>query len=128
MATTNDERRGRLLNFIDPFKEYHDAGWQPAHGLYALSTGGWFGQGIGASQQKWGDLPEAHTDFIFAVLGEELGLVCHLLVLLLLLTIAYAAIRVASHTTAHFPRFPYLVITILLLCPYLTYVSLGSTR
>src|SRR3546814_10116254 len=71
MATTNDERRGRLLNFIDPFKEYHDAGWQPAHGLYALSTGGWFGQGIGASQQKWGDLPEAHTDFIFAVLGEE---------------------------------------------------------
>ena len=58
-----------------------DTGWQPAHGLFALSTGGWFGQGIGASQQKWGDLPEAHTDFIFAVLGEELGLVGTLLVI-----------------------------------------------
>ena len=56
-------------------------GWQPAHGLYALSTGGLFGQGIGASQQKWGDLPEAHTDFIFAVLGEELGLAGTLLVI-----------------------------------------------
>ena len=67
------------------------AGWQPAHGLFALSSGGWFGQGIGASQQKWGDLPEAHTDFIFAVLGEELGLVGTLLVLGLFLTIAYAA-------------------------------------
>ncbi|HEY9565220.1 MAG TPA: putative lipid II flippase FtsW [Nocardioides sp.] len=115
MATTNDERRGRLLNFIDPFKEYHDAGWQPAHGLYALSTGGWFGQGIGASQQKWGDLPEAHTDFIFAVLGEELGLVGTLLVLLLFLTIAYAAIRVASQTTDPFVRFTSFGITVWLL-------------
>ena len=71
----------RITNFADPFKDFHDTGWQPAHGLYALSTGGWFGQGIGASQQKWGDLPEAHTDFIFAVLGEELGLVGTLLVI-----------------------------------------------
>ena len=78
-------------NFTDPFKDFHGAGWQPAHGLYALSSGGWFGEGIGASQQKWGDLPEAHTDFIFAVLGEELGLVGTLLVLALFLTIAYAA-------------------------------------
>ena len=78
--STDAERRERLTNFVDPFKDYHDAGWQPAHGLFALSSGGWFGQGIGASQQKWGDLPEAHTDFIFAVLGEELGLVGTLLV------------------------------------------------
>lgn len=57
MATTNPERRARLLTFTDPFKDFHYTGWQPAHGLYALSRGGWFGQGIGASQQKWGDLP-----------------------------------------------------------------------
>ena len=88
--------RARITNFADPFKDFHDTGWQPAHGLYALSTGGWFGQGIGASQQKWGDLPEAHTDFIFAVLGEELGLVGTLLVIALFLTIAYAALRVAA--------------------------------
>ena len=105
LASTSSERRQRLTNFADPFKDFHNAGWQPAHGLYALSTGGWFGQGIGASQQKWGDLPEAHTDFIFAVLGEELGLVGTLLVIGLFLTIAYAAIRVATHTADPFVRY-----------------------
>ena len=68
-------------------------------------SGGLFGQGIGASQQKWGNLPEAHTDFIFAVLGEELGLVGTLLVLGLFLTIAYAAIRVARRTKDPFVRY-----------------------
>ena len=90
---------------MDPFKDYHDTGWQPAHGLYALSTGGLFGQGIGASQQKWGDLPEAHTDFIFAVLGEELGLAGTLLVITLFLTIAFAALRVARRTADPFVRY-----------------------
>ena len=105
LASTSAERRERLTNFVDPFKDYHDAGWQPAHGLYALSSGGWFGKGIGASQQKWGDLPEAHTDFIFAVLGEELGLVGTLLVVLLFLVIAYAATRVAMTTKDAFVRY-----------------------
>ena len=105
LASTSAERRERLTNFVDPFKDYHDAGWQPAHGLYALSSGGWFGKGIGASQQKWGDLPEAHTDFIFAVLGEELGLVGTLLVVLLFLVIAYAATRVAMTTKDPFVRY-----------------------
>jgi cell division protein FtsW len=105
LASTDPERRERLTNFVDPFKDYHDAGWQPAHGLYALSSGGWFGQGIGASQQKWGDLPEAHTDFIFAVLGEELGLVGTLLVVGLFLTIAFAATRVAMNTRDPFVRY-----------------------
>ena len=81
LATADSERFDRITTFVDPFKDFHDTGWQPAHGLYAMSTGGIFGQGIGASQQKWGALPEAHTDFIFAVLGEELGLVGTLLVI-----------------------------------------------
>ena len=105
LASTSPERLARITNFADPFKDFHDTGWQPAHGLYALSTGGWLGQGIGASQQKWGDLPEAHTDFIFAVLGEELGLVGTLLVIGLFLTIAYAAIRVARETSDTFVRY-----------------------
>ncbi len=105
LATTSSERRERLTNFVDPFKDYHDAGWQPAHGLFALSSGGVFGEGIGASTQKWGDLPEAHTDFIFAVLGEELGLVGTLLVIGLFLTIAYAAIKVATQTSDAFVRY-----------------------
>ncbi|MGZ6744383.1 MAG: putative lipid II flippase FtsW [Nocardioides sp.] len=105
LAAASPERLARITNFADPFKDFHDTGWQPAHGLYALSTGGWFGQGIGASQQKWGDLPEAHTDFIFAVLGEELGLVGTLLVIALFLTIAYAALRVARETVDPFVRY-----------------------
>jgi cell division protein FtsW len=105
LASTSPERLARITNFADPFKDFHDTGWQPAHGLYALSTGGWFGQGIGASQQKWGDLPEAHTDFIFAVLGEELGLVGTLLVIALFLTIAFAALRVARDTKDPFVRY-----------------------
>ncbi|NHC23064.1 putative lipid II flippase FtsW [Nocardioides sp. IC4_145] len=105
IASTSSERLGRITTFVDPFQDYHDKGWQPAHGLYALSTGGVFGQGIGASQQKWGDLPEAHTDFIFAVLGEELGLLGTLLVVGLFLTIAYAALRVARETADPFVRY-----------------------
>jgi cell division protein FtsW len=105
LASTNKERLDRLTNFADPFKDYQGAGWQSAHGLFAMSSGGLFGKGIGASQQKWGSLPEAHTDFIFAVLGEELGLVGTLLVLALFLTIAYAGIRVATRTRDPFVRY-----------------------
>jgi len=112
LATTSQERMERLTNFADPFKDYQGAGWQPAHGLFAMSSGGIFGKGISASQQKWGNLPEAHTDFIFAVLGEELGLVGTLLVLALFLTIAYAGIRVALRTEDPFVRYMAAGITI----------------
>ena len=105
LATADSERFDRITTFVDPFKDYHDTGWQPAHGLYAMSSGGLFGQGIGASQQKWGALPEAHTDFIFAVLGEELGLVGTLLVIGLFLSIAYAALRIARETKDPFVRY-----------------------
>lgn len=105
LAATNGERVQRLLNFWDPFKDFHGNGWQPAHGLYAMASGGIFGEGIGASQQKWGQLPEAYTDFIFAVLGEELGLVGTLLVITLFLVIAYAGLRVARETRDPFVRY-----------------------
>ncbi|MGZ4470267.1 MAG: FtsW/RodA/SpoVE family cell cycle protein, partial [Nocardioidaceae bacterium] len=112
LAASNAERRARLISFTDPFKDFQGAGWQAAHGLFALSSGGLFGKGIGASQQKWGSLPEAHTDFIFAVLGEELGLIGTLLVLALFLTIAYAGFRVALRTKDPFVRYMSAGITI----------------
>lgn len=105
LAGTDSERMDRITSFTDPFRDYANSGWQPAHGLYALSSGGVFGEGIGASQQKWGSLPEAHTDYIFAVLGEELGLVGTLLVIVLFLTIAYAVLRVARETADPFVRY-----------------------
>lgn len=105
LAATDQERLSRLTSFTDPLKDFTDSGWQPAHGLFALASGGLFGQGIGASQQKWGNLPEAYTDYIFAVLGEELGLLGTLLVLMLFLGIAYAATRIALATEDPFVRY-----------------------
>jgi cell division protein FtsW len=127
LAWTSAERVKRITNFLDPFKDFHDAGWQPAHGLFALSSGGVFGQGIGASQQKWGDLPEAHTDFIFAVLGEELGLFGTMLVLALFLTIAVAAIRLASTTADPFVRYASFGIVVWLLGQALINVGMVLT-
>lgn len=105
LAASSAERMQRLTSFADPFKSFQGAGWQAAHGILGMSSGGLLGKGIGASQQKWGDLPAAHTDFIFAVLGEELGLVGTLLVLGLFLIIAFAGLRVAQRTTDPFARY-----------------------
>jgi cell division protein FtsW len=105
LAASSEERMERVTSFADPFASFQGAGWQAAHGIFAMSSGGLFGKGIGASQQKWGDLPAAHTDFIFAVLGEELGLVGTLLVLGLFLTLAFAGLRVAQRTSDPFARY-----------------------
>ncbi|QSR26100.1 putative lipid II flippase FtsW [Nocardioides aromaticivorans] len=124
LAATDGERLARIYNFADPFKDYHGTGWQPAHGLYAMASGGVFGEGIGASQQKWGQLPEAHTDFIFAVLGEELGLVGTLLVISLFLVLAYAGIRVARETKEPFVRYCTFGIVVWLLCQMIINVGM----
>ncbi len=115
LAAANPERRARLTSFIDPFKDFQGAGWQAGHGLLGMSSGGIFGKGLSASQQKWGTLPEAHTDFIFAVLGEELGLIGTLLVLALFGAIAYAAIRLAISTADPFVRYVTAGVTIWLM-------------
>ena len=89
----------RIKALIDPFSEehYQNAGWQPAHSVMGLASGGIFGSGLGAGKQKWGNLAEAHTDFIFAVIGEEMGLLGTLTLLglfaFLLLSIFKIAIR-----------------------------------
>ena len=115
LAVTNSERLARLTTFSDPFKDFQGTGWQPAHGILAMSSGGVLGKGISASVQKWGSLPEAHTDFIFAVLGEELGLVGTLLVLALFGAVAFAAIRLAINTADPFVRYVSAGVTIWLM-------------
>jgi len=105
LAASSPERLNRITSFVNPFEDFQNSGWQAGHGILGMASGGLLGKGIGASQQKWGNLPEAHTDFIFAVLGEELGLVGTLLVLALFLTIAYAGIRVAVQTDNLFVRY-----------------------
>jgi cell division protein FtsW len=94
---TASYRAHRFLVVLDPFAaaDYKNAGWQPAHSLLGLASGGIFGVGLGGSRQKWGNLAEAHTDFIFAVIGEELGLIGTLLVLSLLAAMIYSIFKIA---------------------------------
>jgi cell division protein FtsW len=104
MTTTHSARMQRLTSFTNPFKDFHGAGWQAAHGIFALATGGWWGLGLGASREKWEYLPEAHTDFIFAIIGEELGMVGTLVVLGLFAAIGYSGIRIATRNADPFVR------------------------
>jgi len=95
----------RLTAFLHPFDDPQGTGYQAVQGLYALSSGGWFGLGLGASREKWsGGLPNAHTDFVFAIIGEELGLLGTIAVLLLFATLTYAGVRIAKRTTDPFAR------------------------
>jgi cell division protein FtsW len=100
-------RAQRFLVVLNPFAEgdYKNAGWQPAHSLLGLASGGLFGVGLGGSRQKWGNLAEAHTDFIFSVIGEELGLVGTLAVLLLLGALLLAIFKISLRANDPFSRF-----------------------
>ena len=75
LAWTAPYRIERFTSFLNPAADRLDGAWQVTQGMVAFGTGGLFGAGLGASREKWGTLPDAHTDFIFAVIGEELGLV-----------------------------------------------------
>lgn len=97
-------RMARLLNFGDPFKEAQGAGHQLVQSLYALTSGGVFGQGIGMSRLKAFWLPEAQNDFIFAVIVEELGLIGGLFLMLLLLILIYRGIRISIEAKDQFGR------------------------
>ena len=96
-VATSSYRAQRFLVFLDPFapEDYKYTGWQPAHSLLGLASGGLFGVGLGGSKQKWGNLPEAHTDFILAIVGEELGLLGTLTILILLGLLIYAIFGIA---------------------------------
>ena len=90
-------RLARVLAFTDPFAEdvVRNAGWQLSNSLISIGQGGWFGLGIGNSFQKNFFLPEAHTDFIFAILVEELGIVGGLLLIGLFVVLFIGILRVA---------------------------------
>ena len=81
LAVAVPYRRARVLAFLDPWSDTSNTGYQIAQSLIALGSGGVDGVGLGAGRAKWMFLPNAHTDFIFAIIGEELGLVGCLIVL-----------------------------------------------
>lgn len=97
-------RMDRFKGWLDPEADPSFLGWQVLHGKSALGGGGWFGVGLGASREKWGWLPAANTDFIFAVVGEELGVIGSLLVIALFAAIAVSGLRLALRTKDRFVR------------------------
>jgi cell division protein FtsW len=105
LFVTSPIRMRRLAAFLDPTVNVNGINDQAQAGMFAIASGGWWGLGLGASRQKWGSLPEAHTDFIFAVLGEEFGLFGSLVVLALVGLLGYAGFRIASRSDDPFSRY-----------------------
>ena len=90
---TSPYRRARVFAFVDPWRDPLNTGFHIVQSLLALGSGGIFGVGLGASRAKFFYLPEQYTDFIFSVLGEELGLLGAFAVVALFVVFAYRAIR-----------------------------------
>jgi cell division protein FtsW len=88
-------RMRRLTGFLDQSGNQLSTNYQSIQGLYAIASGGWFGTGLGEGRAKWNYLPHPETDFIFAIIGEELGLIGTLVVLGLFGLLAYAGLRIA---------------------------------
>ena len=101
---TSPNRLGRFDVWLGRDTDEFGAARQPLHGRYALADGGWLGLGLGASREKWGLLSEPHNDFIFAIIGEELGLPGTLAVLLLFAGLAVASYRLVTRTDDLFVR------------------------
>ncbi len=104
-------RVARLTCFINPHAQVSGNCWQLNQGRLAIGSGGWFGLGLGASRAKWGWLPDASTDFIFAIIGEELGLIGTVCVTALYGGLAYAGLRIARRVTDTFTRLAAAAIT-----------------
>lgn len=102
LALAAPYRRARVLSFLDPFSDAGNTGYQAVQSLIALGSGGIFGVGLGAGRQKWLFLPNAHTDFIFAVIGEELGLVGAFLVVVLFAALGVLGFRTAMRAPDRF--------------------------
>lgn len=90
-----DYRRDRLLSFLDPWKDAAGEGYQLIQSLLALGSGGIWGLGLGQSRQKCYYMPEPHNDFIFAIIGEELGLIGCIFVILVFIIFVWRGIRTA---------------------------------
>ena len=94
---SSDYRRERMLNFIDPWKDAADAGYQLIQSFLALGSGGLTGLGLGQSRQKTLYMPEPHNDFIFSIIGEEVGLIGCLFIIALFLIFIWRGVRVAMN-------------------------------
>jgi cell division protein FtsW len=105
VAFSSESRTTRIMAFFTGGgADYEGTDWQAQHGLWALASGGVFGVGLGNSRAKWSWLPAADNDYIFAIIGEELGLIGAVVVLLLFIALAIAFVRIIRSSTDMFSR------------------------
>lgn len=104
LVLSSENRLNRLFSFADGHSDYSGLGWQPLHGQWALAGGGVFGVGLGGSKAKWSWLPAADNDYIFAIIGEELGLIGALLVIALYVVLAATMLRAIGRARDRFGR------------------------
>lgn len=104
LVITSPNRMMRLFSFADGHSDYSGTGWQPLHALWALAGGGLFGVGLGGSKAKWSWLPAADNDYIFAIIGEELGMIGALLVVSMYVALAIVMIRAIGRARDRFGK------------------------
>jgi cell division protein FtsW len=124
LITLRETRIARVTGFLTPEADPLAGGYQALNSIYALGTGGWWGVGLGGSRQKWGSLPEAHTDFIFAVVGEELGLIGTLALVALLALLGFTGLRIALRSHDWFARLAAAGVTAWLM--FQAFVNIGA--
>ncbi|MCZ2807236.1 putative lipid II flippase FtsW [Modestobacter sp. VKM Ac-2983] len=112
MVTFASYRMARITSFLDPFADPENGGYQAIRGLYALATGGVWGVGLGNSAMKWNILPHAESDYIFAIIGEELGFLGCLVVVTLYGILAWAGFRIAHRSADRFVQLSSVAITV----------------
>ena len=112
VVTFSPERMERITSFLDPFADPTEGGFQAIRGMYALATGGLWGVGLGNSAMKWNLLPHAESDYIFAIIGEELGFLGCLVVVTLYGVLAYAGFRIARRSADRFVQLASVAITV----------------
>lgn len=104
LVISSPNRMARLFGFAGGHTDYSGTGWQPLHGLWALAGGGMFGVGLGGSKAKWSWLPAADNDYIFAIIGEELGMIGALLVIVLYVVLAAVMLRAIGRARDRFGK------------------------
>ena len=114
LALGRNYRRDRLMTFLDPWKDASDTGFQITQSFLAFGSGGVFGVGLGERKQKLFFLPEAHTDFVLALVGEELGLVGTAVIILLFAIFVVRGFQISARARMPFGRFLGMGITLLI--------------
>ncbi len=117
----------RIISFLDPFKYKSSYGWQVVQSIYALGTGGLFGMGLGQSRQKFFYIPLAYNDFIFSIIGEELGFIGAFIVIAFYIVVIWRGLRIAINAKDQFGAFLAIGVTSLIAIQTLVHIAVVTS-